>query len=132
MSAADEAEIKHIFVDVLPSMVRAENIPGYLSLVTDDATWCPPNAPNRTGKPAIAEGLKNLFAVEHIDPTFQANDVKVIGDFGYVFGTSAEKITPVDGSPTSMVYTGELWHFRKVAGSWLIELVVFNPKPAPS
>jgi ketosteroid isomerase-like protein len=128
----DEAEIERIFVDVLPRMVRTRNIPGYVSLFTHDAAWCPPNAPDRFGHAGVTVGVTEVLAKQDIDPYFTADQVVVHEPAsGYVFGRSKEILKPHDGSPTTVAYSRELWLFRRTDDGWKISHLIFNLKPPP-
>jgi ketosteroid isomerase-like protein len=129
-SQADEAAIRNIFVNVLPSMVKARNIQGYAGLFAEDAVWCPPNAIDRTGPAQIAVGVSEVLANDNFDPTFYADDVQATPEFGYVFGRSKELITPIGGGQTTTAYSRELWVFRKISGEWKIYRMIWNLRPA--
>src|SRR5688500_17958893 len=102
MHERDEDQIRRIFEEEMPARVRANDIAGYVSHFADDAVWCPSNAVDRYGPIEIAEGLTATLANVNIDPLFTADEVKVMGDFGYVFGGSKETLHPKDGSATSV------------------------------
>ena len=125
----DERVITKIFVESLPSMVRARNFAGYARLFASDAMWCPSGAAARTGPAAIEQGVEGVLATLDIDPIFYADEVRVMGSFGYVFGRSKETLHPRDGSPSSIVYSRELWLFRKESDGWKIARMIFNFEP---
>lgn len=128
----DEEELKNIFEVVLPTMVRERDVAGYASLFAKDAIWCPPDAVNRHGQAEIAEGVAQILATDNYDPTFKAREVEVIEPFGYVFGGSREKITPIGGGKTSIARSTELWIFIKEEGVWRIYRMIWNLKPSES
>jgi len=123
-------EMRHIFVDVLPSKVRSRDTYGYAALFAEDAVWCRPEAPDCVGPAEIQRGVSEILADQDIDPVFTADEVEVLGSYGYVFGRSAETLRPHDGSPSSVVYSRELWVFREVAGAWKIFRMIWNIKPS--
>jgi uncharacterized protein (TIGR02246 family) len=130
MDEKDEDRLRTIFEEEMPACVRANDIPGYVSHFADEAVWCPSNAVDRYGPIQIAEGLTAALANLTIDPLFTADEVTVMGDFGYVFGRSKETLHPKDGSPTSVVDSRELWLFRKRDGAWKIYRMIWNFKPS--
>ncbi len=129
MHAKDEEEIQRLFEEVLPSKVRAGDIPGYLSLLTEDIIWCPPNAVDRYGLDDVAEGYAAMLAVQSFDPTFTADEIKIIGSFGYVLGRATIILYPKDGSPSTVAHSRELWLLRKEQGHWKMARMVWNLKP---
>ena len=126
--AEDQAEIRDIFVRVLPSKVRARDTQGYASLFAEDAVWCPPNAIDRTGPEQIALGVSEVLGGNNFDPTFFVDEIQVRDEFGYVFGRSKELITPIGGGTTTTAFSRELWIFRKVSGKWKIYRMIWNLK----
>ena len=131
MSEKDEDEISRIFEVVQPAHVRNRDVPGYAGMFSHDAIWCPPNNPDRYGPAEIGEAFAAVIANMDIDPVFNADEVKVILPFGYVLGRSTETLVPHDRSPSSVVYTRELWLFRKDHETWKIARMIWTPKPSP-
>lgn len=129
-SARDAEEMRRTFVDVLPSKVRTRDTWGYASLFAEDAVWCRPDVPDCVGPAAIQQGVAAILADKDIDPLFLADEVKVLGDYGYVFGRSEETLRPHDGSPATIVYSRELWVFHDVGGVWKIFRMIWNIKPS--
>jgi ketosteroid isomerase-like protein len=134
MPTKDEDTLKKIFEEVQPANVRRRDVGGYISMLTDDIIWCPPNALDRYGKEQVAEGLTAMYATLSFDPTFTADEVKVYGrrSFGYVLGRAAILIYPVDGSKPTLAHSRELWLFRKEGGDWKLERMTWNIKPEPT
>jgi ketosteroid isomerase-like protein len=117
MAESSAATIRNIFEVQLPSKVRARDIQGYGAQV-------------RHGPKEIAEGVAAVLADVAIDPTFYADEVKVMDRFGYVFGRSTEVVTPLQGGPSSTVYSRELWLFHEFAGDWKIARMIWNFAPS--
>lgn len=129
MRARDEAEIKNIFEVVQPANVRTGDVPGYLSLLTDDIIWCPANGLDRYGLDEVKVGYTEMLAAQSFNPTFTADEIKVMGDFGYALGRATINITPTDGSPPYVAHSRELWLFRKERDDWKMSRMVWNIKP---
>lgn len=128
--SADVDEILRLFVDTLPGMVRDRNIKGYVSLFTENAAWCPPNAPDRYGHDGIREGVTAILANQDIDPVFTADEAMVVGNDGYVLGWSAETLIPHDGGPQTIAYSREIWLFQRASEQtpFKIARLIFNIK----
>lgn len=127
---SDVDEIVRLFVETLPGMVRNRNIDGYVGLFTEDAAWCPPNAPDRFGHEAIHAGVTAILANQDIDPIFTADEALVDGNNGYVLGSSAETLIPHDGGPQTVAYSREIWLFQRSSDSapFKIARLIFNLK----
>lgn len=98
-------------------------------MYAEDALWMPPNAPDRLGIPEILEGFAEQIAQQDIDPMFTAEEIEVLGNFGYVIGISMATIYPHDGSPSRQVKFRELWLMKKEYGRWKIARKIWNSKP---
>jgi uncharacterized protein (TIGR02246 family) len=129
MNSRDKEEIRRVFEEVYPENVRTKDIAGYAEMYTENALWMPPNAPDRCGITDIIEGFEKQIAHQDIDPIFTAEEIEVIGDFGYVTGSSIATIIPHDGSPTKQARYRALWLMKKDCGTWKIERQIWNNKP---
>lgn len=125
----DRDEIKKVFEEVYAENVKTKNLQGYGEMYTEDALWMAPNVPDRCGIEDIIEGFAESVANQDIDPVFTADEIEVMGDFGYVMGISIATIYPHDGSPTKEAKFRALWLMKKVQGSWKIERQIWNNKP---
>jgi ketosteroid isomerase-like protein len=129
MSNGAEDTIKNIFEVELPGYVREGDVAGYMTLWSDNCMWCPPDRPDQTGKAEIEAGVTALLNEYTIDPTFQADEVKVVEQYGFVNGTSHELVTPKAGGPQTVVDTREFWLFVDESDGWKITRLIFNHKP---
>ena len=126
MSLRDREEIRRMFEEVYPGNVRSSDLMSYGKMYTEDAQWIPPDAPERRGIHDILEGFATQIAHDLIDPQFIAEEIEVMGDFGYVIGTSEATIHPKDGSPAHVVKYRALWLMRKERNSWKIRRQIWN------
>ncbi|MEM6611220.1 MAG: DUF4440 domain-containing protein [Cyanobacteria bacterium P01_C01_bin.72] len=129
MSSQDREEIRKVFESVYVDNVKTKNLQGYGEMFTKDALWMPPNAPDRCGQADIVSGFGAQVASQSIEPIFTADEIEVMGDFGYVVGVSMATISPDDGSPSKQVKFRALWLMKKVQGVWKIDRQIWNNKP---
>ncbi|MDJ0569121.1 MAG: DUF4440 domain-containing protein [Pleurocapsa sp. MO_192.B19] len=125
----DREEIRKVFEEVYGDNVRTKNLQGYGEMFTEDALWMAPNVPDCRGKADIIAGFSDQVANQDIDPIFTADEIEVMGDFGYVIGTSIATIYPNDGSATKQAKFRALWLMKKVQGVWKIDRQIWNNKP---
>jgi uncharacterized protein (TIGR02246 family) len=129
MKLSDKEQIKIVFEQTYPDNVRSRDLAAYASMYTEDALWMAPNVPDRYGIPDIVEGFADTIANQDIDPTFTAEEIEVMEDFGYVLGISIATVHPKDGSPSKPVKFRALWLMRKEQGMWKIDRQIWNTKP---
>jgi uncharacterized protein (TIGR02246 family) len=129
MLSGDRDEIRKVFEEVYAENVKTKNLQGYGDMYTENALWMAPDVPDRRGRQDIIEGFAETIANQDIDPVFTADEIEVMGDFGYVIGISIATIYPHDGSPTKQVNFRALWLMKKDCGSWKIDRQIWNNKP---
>ncbi|MEH1837439.1 MAG: DUF4440 domain-containing protein [Nostoc sp.] len=129
MNFSDKENIRSVFEEVYAANVKSEDLCGYGEMYKEDALWMAPNVPDRVGIPDIIEGFAQQIANNSIEPIFTAEEIEVIGDFGYVVGTSIATITPKDGSPSTQVKFRALWLMKKSYNQWKIYRQIWNKKP---
>ena len=129
MESSDRNEIRKVFEEVYAENVRTKNLQGYADMYTENALWMAPNVPDRCGREDIVEGFAEQIANQDIDPIFTADEIEVMGDFGYVIGISIATIYPNDGSPSKQVKFRALWLMKKVNQQWKIDRQIWNNKP---
>ena len=120
MENSDRDEIRRVFEEVYADNVRTKNLIGYGEMYTEHALWMAPNVPDRCGREDIIEGFAESVANQDIDPVFTADEIEVMGDFGYVIGISIATIYPKFRA---------LWLMKKVQGDWKIDRQIWNNKP---
>jgi len=129
MESSDHAKIRSVFEEVYPTNVRERDLSAYADMYTKDALWMAPGVPDRSGIAEIVEGFAEQIAQNDIDPIFTAEEIKVMGDFGYVIGISLAIIRPKDGSPSRSVKFRALWLMKKEQDVWKISRQIWNNKP---
>ncbi|WP_138505954.1 YybH family protein [Nostoc sp. PA-18-2419] len=129
MKSSDKEKIRTVFEEVYAANVRTENLSGYGEMYTEDALWMAPGVPDRLGISDIVEGFSQQIANNSIDPIFTAEEIEVMGDFGYVVGMSIATVSPKDGSPSKQVKFRALWLMKKEHHTWKISRQIWNNKP---
>lgn len=129
---ADEAAIRD--TEVQWSKAAQENdVERFASFYADDASLFEPNSPVVTGKEAIREAVKKLFATPGLALSFQTAKVDVArsGDMAYTQGSYTMKMNDARGKP--MTDTGKyVTVYKKVDGKWKAVADIFNSDlPAP-
>lgn len=125
----DKEAIRRVFEETYAENVRTRNLVGYGDMYTEDALWMSPDVDDRRGKKDIVEGFTQSIATQNISPVFTADEIEVMGDFGYVIGISIANICPFDSSPSKKVKFRALWLMKKESGIWKIDRQIWNKKP---
>jgi uncharacterized protein (TIGR02246 family) len=125
----DKDQIRCVFEEDYPNNVRCANLSGYAQMYTEDALWMAPGVIDRCGISDIVEGFAEQIYDNVIDPVFTAEEIEVMGDFGYVIGTSIATIRPKDGSPSRQSKFKALWLMKKEDRTWKINRQIWNNKP---
>ncbi|MBD2485932.1 nuclear transport factor 2 family protein [Planktothrix sp. FACHB-1365] len=129
MSYRDQEDIRQVFEEIYPSNIRSRDLASYADMYTEDALWMMPNVPDKCGVPDIVEGFAEYISNQEIDPNFTAEEIEVIGDFGYVMGISLSTIHPLDGGSFQQSKCREVWLMRKEGGTWKISRQIQTLKP---
>jgi uncharacterized protein (TIGR02246 family) len=126
----DRDQIRRVFEEVYAANVRTRDLEGYAKLYTDNALWMPPDQPDRLGIPEIVEGFAAQFANQDVDPiSAAAEEIEVMGNFGYVVGKCLATIYPKDGSASKEINFRVVWLMKKEEGIWKIDREIWNVKP---
>ena len=115
-----------------------KDIEAWVSLLTDDAVWLPPNAPILTGKDAIRSYIEKQFAVPGFAVRFPGLSEAALsqaGDLGYTYGTFELTVNDAEGNPITT--KGKYLAIRKKQpdGTWKEVLSISNferPQPSPA
>ena len=113
----------------------AKGAEGYVSFVTDDAAWFPPNAALLEGKEAVREFVAQVAAMPGLSVSWQLSDVEVSrgGDIAYSVGTYELTSNDAKGNPTTErgKYV-DIWR-KQPDGSWKCVVGIWNSnEPAAS
>ena len=127
----DEAAIRTLVTEVYGAKVNANEAAAYADeLFADDVLWAPPDAPDRTDKAGIQEGMQNTFNrfALAVQPT--VDEIRVYGEFAYAIGNVDVKLTPKAGGDIVPVKFRIFWLLNKqINGKWLISRQIWNKKP---
>ena len=126
----DKEQIRVVVEEIYTGNVRARDLEGYGKMYTNDALWIPPDRADRSGIPEIVEGFASEIANQNVNTTSIAEEIEVMGDFGYVVGISHATIYPMDGSPSKEVKFRVLWLMKKEGDIWKIARQIWNVKPS--
>jgi ketosteroid isomerase-like protein len=129
MNFADKEQIRMLFEENYPDYIRSHDMSAYGEMYTEDALVMAPNVPDRCGISDIVEGFADSIANEDIDASFVAEEIEVIGEFGYVIGIGIATVIPRDGSPAKQIKYRALWLVKKEYGQWKIDRNIWNNKP---
>ena len=125
----DAEQIRMLFEKAYATNLKTGDVKTYMALFTNDAVWIPPGGLDQVGPKAIGEAFANQANAVNIDAVLTADEIKVMGNFAYIIGTSVAKISPKDGSPTMNAKFRVLWLMRKEQGKWKIAREIWNAKP---
>jgi len=94
----------------------------WMSLWIDDGIQMAPDAPFRIGKEQIREAMRAAFELyDTRNMTIHTEEVRVLGDWAYSYGTYSFERTPKSGGKTANYYGKFLDIVVKgAAGSWKI------------
>jgi uncharacterized protein (TIGR02246 family) len=129
-----DSDVQAIFalVDAEAAAIAAGDISRYLSLLTEDSVFMPPNSPERTGRDLhewLGEFLRNV-AIEY--RSLQHGETLVAGDLAcHIFACSWTASPKSDPKPTLMRFKGLHLLRRQPDGSWRIAREIWNLSPAP-
>lgn len=129
LALSDSDELKKLFEEVYAKNLRTGDVNSYVAMFTKDAFWMPPGAPDRRGVNEIAQAFGMQSISVNIEPKLTAEEIQVMGNFGYIVGSSLATISPKDGSEAHKVKLRVVWLLRKEEGSWKIAREIWNAKP---
>src|SRR5688572_16049286 len=99
----------------------ANNSDGMMSQWTDDIVLLPAAGPIMRGRSAIGEAFKGVESPEIVDYVLDIQEVKVLGDHAFQWGTYHYSVRPPSGGKPARV-GGKLMRIlqRQPDGSWRI------------
>ena len=113
----DEQEIRKL-VETWMAATKAGDVETVLGLMTDDVVFLVPGRPPMSKSEfAAASRMQSQEAAPRIDGASEIQEIKVIGDWAYMWTRLRVSMTPAGGAP--MVRSGHtLSVLRKQDGKW--------------
>jgi uncharacterized protein (TIGR02246 family) len=114
----DEQEIRQLVATWL-SATKAGDTDKVLSLMSDDVVFLGCGQPPMRGKSVFAESQSALSKVD-IDATGEIQEIKVLGEWAYLWTHLSVVITPKSGGASVTRAGNTLSILEKQNGSWLV------------
>ena len=114
----DEQAIRQLVATWLEAS-KAGDTDKVLSLMADDVVFLVPGQPPMRGKAAFAAGQAGLRDVD-IDATSEIEEIKVFGDWAYLWTSLCVVITPRNGGASVKRAGNTLSILQRQGGAWLI------------
>ena len=108
--------------------VNTEDLERWLSLWMNDGIQIAPDAQLRIGKEQIREAMRATFDLfDRRDMTIHTEEVRVLGDWAYSYGSFAFEVISKDGGKT-VNYCGKFLDIlmKEADGSWKIAIDCHN------
>jgi uncharacterized protein (TIGR02246 family) len=117
----DEQDIRNLVATWMAAS-KAGDTATVLSLMADDVVFLRPGQPPMIGKAAFAAaaGAQANQPAPQIDGTSEIQEIKVAGDFAYMWSKLKVVITPPGGAPSVTRAGHTLTVFRKENGRWVL------------
>ena len=115
----DEQEIREL-VAIWMAATKAGDFESVLGLMTDDVVFLLPGQSPMIGKPAFAAAAKEQAGREppRLDGTSEIREIKVLGDWAYMWTRLTVSVTPPGGGPSIARGGHTLSILRKEGGKW--------------
>jgi uncharacterized protein (TIGR02246 family) len=114
----DEQAIRQLVATWLDAS-KAGDTDRVLSLMADDVVFLTPGQPPMRGKSAFAAGQSALEDFE-IDATSEIQEIKVLGEWAYLWSTLSVVVTPRNGGAPVRRVGNTLSILQKRGGAWVI------------
>jgi uncharacterized protein (TIGR02246 family) len=117
----DEREIRNL-VSTWMAATKAGDIETVLSLMAEDVVFLVAGRSPMIGKSAFASAAKTLSDQEapQFDGTSVIQEIKVLGDWAYMWSKLAVVVTPPGGAPSITRAGHTLSILRKQNGKWVL------------
>jgi uncharacterized protein (TIGR02246 family) len=115
----DEQEIREFVANWL-SASEAGDIEKVLSLMSDDVVFLGCGQPPMRGKSAFAESQATFLSKIDLETTSEIQEIKVLGDWAYMWTHLSIVITPKDGGAAVRRAGNTMSILQKQNGSWVI------------
>ena len=115
----DEREIRAL-IETWMAATKAGDVETVLGLMTDDVVFLVPGRPPM-GRSEFAAAAKTQAkgAAPRIDGASEIREIKVLGDWAYLWTRLSVTVTPPGGAPTKRA-GHTLSVLKKVNGKWLL------------
>ena len=115
----DEREIRAL-IETWMAATKAGDVETVLGLMTDDVVFLVPGRPPM-GRSEFAAAAKTQAqgAAPRIDGASEIREIKVLGDWAYLWTRLSVTVTPSGGAPTKRA-GHTLSVLKKVNGKWLL------------
>ena len=97
---------------------------GFVSLLTEDAVWLPPDQPIVAGRAAIREWLDSFPAIKAFQATLESAEGR--GDFAWSRGIFDMTVEPQPGQRIAMKGKWSTTSRKRSDGSWLFASDTWN------
>lgn len=114
----DEQAIRELISTWLTAS-KAGDTAKVLSLMSDDVVFLGCGRPPMRGKAAFAAGQAALSEIE-IDATSEIQEIKVVGDWAYIWTQLTVVMTPKSGGEANKRTGNTLTILQKQNGNWLL------------
>jgi uncharacterized protein (TIGR02246 family) len=131
---ANERAIRDV-VNLWHKATAAGDVDTVLGLMTDDAVFLVPGRPPmRKADYASAAKAQAAHAAPKFDGTSEIQELRVVGDWAYMWTRLSVVATPADGSPATVRTGHTLTILRKERGKWLLarDANLLSPVPQPA
>jgi uncharacterized protein (TIGR02246 family) len=130
--AASDGDAKAIqeLTELWITAVKHQDIDRLLSLVTDDVVFLPPSGPPIQGRKAVGDLYRSLFTQFDVEQSARTEEIEVIGDWAFAWGTEMLTLSPRSGGPSIRTRGKGLTILRRQPdGSWNFARGINNLSP---
>jgi len=127
---AERAAIENMLADWVEATNQSgeAGADGYVSFVTEDAVYLPPNAVLVEGRAGVREMMLGFTMAEDFSVTWSATSINVAADGkqAYGFGKFEYSLKDDAGNPVTDIGKWVDVFEKQADGSWLCSVVMFN------
>jgi uncharacterized protein (TIGR02246 family) len=117
---SDEDQIREL-VSTWQAASKAGNVDAVLNLMADDVVFLVPGRPPmRKSEFATAARAQSSHGAPKLDGTTEIQEIKVVGDWAFMWTRLTVVATPADGSPSMERAGHTLTVLKKEQGKWLL------------
>jgi uncharacterized protein (TIGR02246 family) len=128
----DQAAIRALDAEMVAAL-NARDFDRYMSCLSGDATWMPPNQPAIGGKAAIGELVSDLFDIPDFIVAHYPTAIEVSDSGDLAVMTYTYEFTVTDSEGTAVTEKGkDVSVFKKVDGAWRLFMDMWSPDSPPA